>query len=237
VHPPGGVAGGDSLTLTVDVGAGASALLTTPGATKWYRCDGRSARQLVEVTLAAGASAEWLPQESIFFDGADAELRCLVRMAPGSAYLGWEVLCLGRRASGERFAHGQLRLATELWREGQRVWVERGRLAGDDPLMRSPVGLAGHSVVATLLAAGDGQGDEVLAACRSVEAGRGARAGVTRLPGQPRLPGLPGLPGLVIARWLGDSSEQARQYLTQLWMLLRPPLLQRAAVPPRIWAT
>lgn len=229
VHQPGGVAGGDSLTVRARVGAGAAALLTTPGAGKWYRSLGRRAQQRVELEVSDGGVLEWLPQESIFFDEADAELGCRVRLGAGASYLGWEVLCLGRRAAGERFVHGEVRLATEVWRDERCLWRERGRLRGDDELLTSPVGLAGASVCATFLAVApalDEEADacELLAACRAIEA-TGGSGGVTRLP------------GVLIARWLGHSSEQARRYLIALWSALRPRLLARAAVPPRIWAT
>jgi urease accessory protein len=249
VHPPGGVAGGDDLWLDVQVDAGAAALLTTPGAGKWYRGHGHRARQRVTLDVAAGGALEWLPQESILFDGAEAELSCRVRLAEGAAYLGWEILCLGRQAAGERFTEGELRLTTELWRRGsgggsgecvtgapgvigtagdQRLWLERGRLAGGDPLLTSPVGLAGFPVCATLLAAsptGAPSPQQLIAACRAVDE-YGGTAGVTCLPG-----------GILIARWLGERSEAARHYLVALWRLLRPALFCRAAISPRIWAT
>jgi urease accessory protein len=234
VHPPGGLAGGDELRLDVRLGAGARALLTTPGATRWYRSGGHRARQQLELVLDDDAVVEWLPQESIFFDGAEAELAARVRLGRGSVYLGWEVLCLGRQASGERFTHGQLRLATELFRGERLLWHERGRLDGGGPLLTSPVGLGGASVCATLLAAapalepGTASLATLLAACRAVDT-FGGNAGVTCLPAAPG--------GVLIARWLGDASEAARHHLLALWRVLRPALCHRAATPPRIWAT
>lgn len=238
VHPPGGVAGGDQLRLDARVGAGAAALLTTPGAGKWYRGHGRRARQQLAFTVGEGAALEWLPQETIVFDGAEAELSCRVELGRDSRYLGWEILCLGRQASGERFTTGELRLHTELWRRADAgeparcLWLERGRLRGGDALLTSPVGLAGAAVCATLVAAGPpfdrplgvAPDPALLAACRAADEGAG-QGGVTCLP------------GLLIGRWLGDSSEQARRYLAELWRVLRPALRQRAAIPPRIWAT
>jgi urease accessory protein len=247
VHPPGGIAGGDQLQLDVRCGAGAAALLTTPGAGKWYRGHGRRARQRLTFTVEDGGSLEWLPQETIVFDGALAELSCRVELGRGSVYLGWEILCLGRQACGERFTTGELRLGTELWRKAEPagaagaagaarcLWRERGRLRGGDALLSSPVGLGDAPVCATLiaagpafdLAAGDAPDPRLLAACRAVDegGGQGGRGAVTCLP------------GLLIARWLGDSSEQARHHLARLWHLLRPALRQRAATLPRIWAT
>jgi urease accessory protein len=228
VHPPGGIAGGDRLAIAATLGDSSAALLTTPGAGKWYRSSGRPASQSLRFEVGAGASLEWLPQETIVFNGAVADMETNVRLSGDAAYVGWEILCFGRTASGERFTRGTLRTRTELTRDGRRLWLEQGVLAGGDPLFDSPVGLAGHTVCGTLLAAGREVPAELLAACRAVPAGpanSGALAGLTRLP------------GVCIARWLGDSSEDARRWFAAQWALLRPVFHGGSAESPRIWAT
>lgn len=226
LHPPAGIAGGDALTLAVSLAPGTHALLTTPGAGKWYRSAGPWAAQTLQMQVGAGAVLEWLPQETIVFDGALARLNNRITLAAGARVVTWDVLCLGRRAAGERFTHGALRLLTRIDQDGRPLWLERGQLTGNDPLLLSPVGLAGRSVSATLLAAGQGMAPDLLAACRAVtplEAGA--------------LFGLTALPGLMMARYLGDSSEAARQWFIALWQLLRPAWLGRAPQLPRIWST
>lgn len=225
VHPPGGIAGGDSLAVSATLGSRSAALLTTPGAGKWYRTQGAAARQTLEFAVQAGASLEWLPQETILFDGAIAEMKTTVRLGDDAAYTGWEVLCFGRAASGQKFSAGLLTQQTEIFSGETRLWAERARVTGGDPLMDSPVGLRGHSVCATLLAAGREFSNETLAACREVAAGANALCGVTRLP------------KLVIARWLGDAGEDARAYFSALWGVLRPVMNKSQAVAPRIWST
>ncbi len=229
VHPPGGIAGGDALTLNARLGDGSAALLTTPGAGKWYRTVGPVARQSLNFELGAGAVLEWLPPEGIVFNGAVAETATTVRLQADALYLGWDVVCFGRAASGERFASGSFSTRTEIFCEGRRLWLEQGRMQGSDPLFDSPLGMAGHSVCGTLLAAGrlpDGEaGRELLAACRRVGVDKAALAGVTRLP------------GVLIARWLGDSAEDARAYFAEVWAKLRPALKKVPALAPRIWAT
>lgn len=225
VHPPGGIAGGDSLRIDAVLGERSAALLTTPGAGKWYRTESQPARQHLVFELAAGASLEWLPQETILFDGAIAQMTTEVHLADDAAYTGWEILCFGRAASRQRFASGMLSQKTEVFAEGGRIWVEQARVTGDDPLLDSPIGLNGHTVCATLLAAGQEVSDVVLAACREVPAGIGASAGITRLP------------GILIARWLGDAGEDARRYFAALWAVLRPAMRGRPAIEPRIWST
>ncbi|MSP96493.1 MAG: urease accessory protein [Betaproteobacteria bacterium] len=225
VHPPGGIAGGDSLALSVRLGPHSAALLTTPGAGKWYRTQAAAACQSLQFDLSPGAFLEWLPQETILFDGAVAKMHTRVQLTGDAAYTGWEILCFGRAASGLRFASGLLTQNTQIFADADRLWAEQAQVAGDDPLFASPIGLHGHSVCATLLAAGREISNDVLAACREVTAGEHACAGVTRLP------------RLLIARWLGDAGEDARRYFAALWALLRPAMKGCAAVAPRIWST
>jgi len=225
VHPPGGIAGGDTLAVNANLGPRTAALLTTPGAGKWYRTHAAAARQALEFQVAPGACLEWLPQETILFDGAVAQMSTAVDLAAGAVYTGWEILCFGRAASGQKFKSGLLTQHTRIRAEGRLLWEERARVAGDDPLFSSPVGMAGRGVCATLLAAGREISGDVLAACRGIAAGEGAVSGVTRLP------------QLLIARWLGDAGEDARRYFTSLWRVLRPAMKNSAAVEPRIWST
>jgi len=226
LHPPAGIAGGDRLEFDIALGDGAQALLTTPGAGKWYRSAGPLADQSVHLTVGAGASAEWLPQESIVFDGAVARMRTRVDLEPGARYLGLETLCFGRRAAGERFRRGRVRLESEIRVGGRPLWRERGGVEGGSALMDSAVGLAGFSVCSTVLAAGAGIGGDVLAACRSVvPVEAGALAGVSSMP------------PLFVGRYLGHSAEAAREWFVDLWRHLRPVMAGREAVAPRIWST
>jgi len=226
LHPPAGIAGGDELEIAVDVGAAAHALLTTPGAGKWYRSAAPRASQTLDFEVGANARLEWLPQESIVFDGALADMQSRIRLATGGRYLGWEVLCLGRRASNECFANGDLKLATRIEQEGKLLWLEQGRLSGGSLLLNSPVGLARFSVCGTLLAAGESIAPTLLGACRSIASlESGAQYGLTALP------------QLLVARYLGHSSEAARTWFAALWQVLRPAVLGREAQAPRIWNT
>lgn len=224
VHPPAGIAGGDELDIAVRVESGAHAVLTTPGAGKWYRSGGPWAQQRIALDAAPGACLEWLPQETIVFDGALADARMEVRLLGDAAFIGWEVLCLGRRGSGERFARGEYRPWTRLWRDGAPLWHERGRIEGGGALLASPAGLHGCSVCATLLAAAPCADRALANACRAEHPAEGSHA-VTLLP------------GMLVARYLGDSSAAAKAYFVRLWRRLRPALAGRDAVEPRIWLT
>jgi urease accessory protein len=186
--------------------------LTTPGAGKWYRSAGPWASQ--KLCFEVDGVLEWLPRETIVFDGARASLESRIELGNHAGYIGWEILCLGRAGSGERFSKGQVRIATEIYRSGKPLLVERGRIDGGGAIMSSPAGLADHGVVATFIAAGN------------VEAVSGNEAVATTL-----------LPGVLVGRYLGDSSEEAMEAFTQLWKAVRPEIAGREAVKPRIWST
>src|SRR6187455_3710002 len=167
VHPPGGVVGGDELRIGVQVDAGAHALITTPAATKFYRCDGRCSSQTQELH-AAGATLEWLPQENIFYRGADVRTATRVQIDAHSRFIGWEINCLGLPARGEPFDAGALRLDLELWKsvDGEAVanihcddemgnlpiFLDRMRIGGASDARMARWGLAGQEAVGTLLA-------------------------------------------------------------------------------------
>ncbi|HTQ36479.1 MAG TPA: urease accessory protein UreD, partial [Steroidobacteraceae bacterium] len=151
VHPPGGIVGGDSITLQVDVETHAHALLTTPAATRFYRA-GPHPRATVHQLLAVRGALEWLPQETIVFEGARAHATTRVELAGDEArFLGWEVACLGRPACGEGFREGELLQDFLLYRDGQPLLLDRTRLAGDSPALSAGWGLAGSRAMGTLL--------------------------------------------------------------------------------------
>lgn len=221
VHPPGGIAGGDRLDISAQVGTGAWAQLTSPGAAKWYRAAGPAYQQL-SLSVAAGATLEWLPQETIVFSAAQAELSTSIDLLGNGRLFYWDVVALGRPASGERFDLGHFQSRLDIRRDGQLLWHERQRIVGGDGLLDSPIGLGGDPVFATLLVTGEID-SALLEQCRSL--GHEVRGDLTQLP------------GLLVARCLASEALLARGWLIELWRLLRPALLGRPAVPPRIWST
>ncbi len=222
LHPPGGVVGGDALTVHAAVETGARVLLTTPAAGKLYRSAGALARQEQILRVAAGASLEWLPQETIVFDGALAELGTAVHLEGDARFTGWEVLCLGRPAAGERFTRGRCGTRLAVYRDGDPLLLERGDYPGGGEILSAPWGLAGYPVCATLVATAEPG---------AVEAARAA-AGAW---GEGRF-GVTALNGLLAARYLGHHADAARAVLTRVWHGLRRTQ-GRAAAVPRIWRT
>ena len=225
LHPPGGVVGGDSLAISAAVERGAHALLTTPAAGKLYRSDGARAQLSQELNIADGAWLEWLPQETIAFDGARAVSRTHVALSGSAGFIGWEILCLGRPAASEIYSHGEFVQRFEIWRDGAPLWWERNALTGDAPALHAPWGLAGRSVVATLVAVG--RAPSALPALRELLNAQqdDGEFAVSQLR------------NVLVCRYLGNSAEQARTGFIAAWRLLRPTLWGIEASPPRIWAT
>lgn len=236
LHPPGGLVGGDDLRIDTLVDAGARALVTTPAATKVYRTRGPSASQTQHLVVGAGGALEWLPQETILHDGCAVDLATDVRLGAGARFIGVDTLCFGLPARGETFKTGCCRQRFEIWREDQAfarpVVIERGRFDANDPVHDAPWGL-GSARVHALIVASPAPAPAELATLLPLlreSAGRVQapdRAGVTIVANGDAL----------VGRYLGGSTERARRFVQEIWTLIRPPLMQRPAIPPRIWAT
>jgi len=224
LHPPAGIAGGDAIELSLRAGERSSVLVTTPGAAKWYRSSGPVASQRIRLEAAAGSTVEWLPQENIVFDGARADITWRADLAADARLIAWDIFCLGRTGSGERFERGECRIETRIVREGRVAFVERARIEPGAPAMTRAAGLADQPVFGTMVVAGPAVDTLSMDACRETAARDGAVC-VTRMP------------GLFVARYRGVSSEAARRYFASLWALMREPMLSRVAIAPRIWAT
>ena len=220
LHPPGGVVGGDQLFVDIAAGAGTHAFLTTPGAAKWYRANGKVSIQRVAVRVDADGACEWMPQESIFYDAAQVDLHHTVELAAGARYIGSDILCFGRRASHERFTSGAVRQHTSIRLAGKLVWWEQGAIA-PGPATAGVLGLGGRTVCATLIAVGPPVSSTLLATLRALD----PALGITQMK------------SVLVARYLCDDSETARLALVRVWQHLRPHLLGCAAPLPRIWQT
>lgn len=221
IHPPGGVVGGDRLSVDIAAGPASHAFLTSPGAAKWYRANGKLSMQEVRIDAGAGASVEWMPQEAIFFNDARVQLVHQVELAADANYIGCDILCFGRRASGERFERGAITQRSQIRRGGKLLWWEQGALRGASPAMDSVFGLDGASVCATLIGVGKPVPAALLTAMRALD---------------PAL-ALTQVKSVFVARLLCADSERARRVMTGVWQQLRPHLLGCAAPIPRIWQT
>lgn len=220
LHPPGGVVGGDSLQIQANVADGAHALVTTPGATKFYLSAGDTAVQRQTLSVDNNASLEWLPQENIFFPGALTKLKTHIKLTAGARFIGWEIQCLGRPVNNERFDSGKADFHLHIEQDGRPLLHDR--LTVTAQRLNGAAGLRGFPVNATLVATPASPSD--VDRTRNV-LGNTPNIGATLLD------------DLLVVRYLGDSTEQCRKLFMQIWAALRPNVIGRAPCLPRIWAT
>lgn len=225
LHPPGGVAGGDDLDVRVSLAPSARTLVTTPGATKFYRTRGPNAtlRQVLEV--GDGSTLEWLPQENIFFPGARATLATEIRLRGSARVATWEVQCLGRPVINERFDYGSLDARFALLRDSQPVLRERLRVQGAE-VLDSASGLRGFPVSANLLMTGANAA--FLASAREI---------AETVATDDLVHGITLIEDVLVARVLAKATEPVRHLFTALWLAWRHVVTERDACAPRIWAT
>ncbi|MBX3609136.1 MAG: urease accessory protein UreD [Hydrogenophaga sp.] len=228
VHPPGGLVGGDVLDIDVQVDAGAHALISTPGATRFYRSDGPQAAQQVQLHLAPGARLEWLPLETIAYPECNARNQLSMTLDDDAECLGWDVTALGLPAADQAFERGVLQQQVQ-W---PGVWLERARIdASDTRLLDGPVGLAGQRAMGTLwLASGTPRDDATRE--RLLDVARDAlgapdgvvHAGATSPDAR-----------LVLVRALAPQVEPLMQALQRVWAAWRAAAWAMGQQPPRIW--
>ncbi len=230
VHPPGGLVGGDTLDIDIEAADGSHGLITTPGASRFYRSEGELALQRTRIRLAKGARLEWLPLEAICYSGCKAENRLSIEAEPGAEMIGWDVTALGLPNANQPFERGTYLQHIEV----PGVWLERGRIdASDHRLLQSPLGFGGHRCIASLFfvsgsPATRARREALLAYARTLLEVHGLSdsAGAT----SPH-------PEIVVLRVLAPVVEPAMQLLRQVWQAWRAELWQLPAASPRIWAT
>lgn len=230
VHPPGGIVGGDRLVIDASLAEGSHALITTPSATRFYRSAGEIASQDLHARLAPGTRLEWLPLETLVYDAALAENRMRFELAPGAEMLGWDLIALGLPTAQLPFKRGFYTQHLEL--PGR--WIERGTLrASDEALLNSPLGLAGHTVLATLwFAAGEAlpprRREALLDAARALTDAHPLRATAGCTSPED---------GVVVLRVLAPRVEPVFALLASIRACWRELAWGLPPCPPRIWRT
>jgi urease accessory protein len=228
VHPPGGLVGGDSLAIEVSGAPGSHGLVTTPGASRFYRSEAELASQHARIRLAPGARLEWLPLEALYYSGCQAENRLVMTLDEGAELLGWDIAALGLPQAGQPFVAGRVMQHLEL----AGCWLERGCLdAADTRLLDGPLGLAGHRCMATLFFACGAdiarpRREQLLALAREqIDAQPHVLAGATA-PGD----------RVIVVRALAPLVEPAMQLLKAVRRAWRPALWDLPPTEPRGWA-
>lgn len=230
VHPPGGLVGGDTLDITVAASGNAHGLITTPGATRFYRSAGELALQRTHIRLADQARLEWLPLEALAYNQCQAENRLTLELAPTAECIGWDVTAFGLPGAALPFEQGSFLQHIEV----PGIWLERGRVdATDARLMNGALGLAGQRCMASLFfvsgtALARNRREAGLELARQVVSAHTlcSLAGVT-CPN----------PQVMVLRVLSPLVEPAMQLLRQVWLVWRAHFWQLPAVNPRIWST
>lgn len=228
VHPPSGLVGGDTLDMQVTVGKGAHGLVTTPGATRFYRSEAGLATQQVHARLQDGARLEWLPLEALAYSGCDALNLAHFELAPSAELMTWDITALGLPNANQPFVTGRFQQHLEI----PGVWLERGTVdAQDERLMNGPLGLAGQRCMATLVfAAGSAIAPERVEA--ALDAARTAlEASPLRLQAGATQPH----PQVIVLRVLAPVVEPAMQLLRPVWAAWRQVLWGLPGTVPRLW--
>lgn len=226
LHPPGGLVSGDALSITARIEDRAHALLTTPAANKLYKSDSQGVAwsQQTRLEVSDGGILEWLPQETIAFDGSTGAQTMTIALEGSARCLGWEVLALGRPASGLPYVSGRIDQRFCLTRDGRPLWLERQSLDPTHPRFTGAWGLGGATTQATLWAVGLPDEHEAIEALRE------------SLPNSTRW-AVTVRQGVLLLRYLGKERNEAWALCCSAWEILRPLMLGMPAHLPRIWLT
>jgi urease accessory protein len=225
IHPPGGIVGGDSLSLTAQLNENSHALITTPAATKFYRSTGIQAIQKQTINLEENAVLEWLPQETVYFNQTNAVSTTRINLNSSNRLFAWEIQCLGLPAQKEYFMAGQCRQKLEIWRDNKPLLLETNRLIGGDELLNASWGLQGYKSVGTLVTTDNNSSIDIDTVNHVAEQFQGLSNAYTSLN------------GLFIIRAMSAYAEKIKDFFAALWKILRPQILQLESSAPRIWFT
>ena len=221
----GGITGGDRLDIAVAAGEGARVTATTQAAEKIYRATSRDARIDVVLAAQAGSWLEWLPQETILFDGARLVRRTRVALAPEARFLGCELAVFGRAARGERFLSGRLHDGWRVSRGDRLVWADALHLDGDvGAALAHPAGFDGAGACATVIYAADDAGEQ-LGKARGLLETATSRCGVTVVN------------GILLARFLARDAAEVRRDVADYCAGLRAAVAGLPRRLPRVWLT
>jgi len=227
LHPPGGLVAGDYLTIGFHLGPKAQALVTTPSAGKIYNnITERKQYQEVQIKVADQAVMEWLPQETIVFDGAKGELITEVELEGKGTFVGWDIVCMGRPSSEDWFENGSVRQLLSVKRDGRLIHIENNLIDVESGIMTDRAGLAGQPVFGSLMISSDALPE--LTEEQREQLQSMAESGLVAVTVKP---------GITVVRYLGACSETAKKVFTQYWAWTRESVNQRRACPPRIWNT
>ncbi len=227
IHPPAGIAGGDTLDIQVAVGKECHVVLSTPSATKWYKSFKNPATQDIRFDLGEDSKLDWLPQENLFFKGSSSNVLTKLSLPSSASFIGWDAMMLGRHASGEEWSSGHIHMLNEIRRDGSLIWIENGHIDAEDKYPRSLPQLGPWPVCATLWAVGPNCSNALIDMFAEMMPWTDSlRAGVTLMP-----------QGVLLVRAVSNDIEMVRNFMIDVWAKLRPIVHGVPAQPLRLWAS
>ncbi|WP_413701391.1 urease accessory protein UreD [Psychromonas sp. KJ10-10] len=239
LHPPAGIVSGDELRISITNKAGAHSLITTPGGNRFYRAredlniGDTKQTQVTTINLEKHAKCENFPLETIVYNGADGFNQVDIHIQENSAYLGWDITCLGLPSSGQAFDKGAYTQLNRVFCKEKLIYHDRILISAENQLLNESAGLDNNSVFATFLAYAPEQLNDKEQRKTLVE---DLREKISAVEAQSLL-SITDIDGLLVIRYLGSQVAQCKQLFIILWQVLRPIILDKTGLQPRIWHT
>lgn len=226
LHPPGGIVGGDSLNLELTCNENTSTLITTPGASKFYQSNGFTAWQSQDLVVKENACLEWLPQETILFDGARVDSTTKIELEQQALFIGWEIVSFGRPVCKEEFMTGLFKQSYEIWRGGEPLLIDKITIQDRAEVFSSLWGLQAQPVMGLMTIVNDDP-NALLEATNIIQ---GMIENVGRLS-------VTVMGSVLVCRCLDTNSMTIRNTFIEIWKAIRLVSIHKQPCEPRIWAT
>ncbi len=226
LHPPGGVAGGDSLQLDLVCKENTSTLVTTPGASKFYQSNGFTAWQSQNLSVKESACLEWLPQETILFNGSNVNSTTKVKLESSSTFIGWEVVSFGRPACLEEFSTGVFKQSFEIWCGDKPLLIDKVTVKDRAEVFSSLWGLQSQPVMGLMTVVN--QETKLL---------QQAKVNIQEKIKDHAHLSVSVMNDVLVCRCLDTNSMSIRDQFIEIWKTIRPVSINKQPCEPRIWAT
>lgn len=233
LHPPGGMVSGDQIDIDVQVNRDANATITTPSAGKIYAADSANVvqRQNIRLAVDEGATLEFLPQENILFNAANAELSTEIALEETSRLIAWDLVSFGRPHGGFLFESGSLKQTLNISIGGELQLHEGFKTDPKLRILQSPVGLMGFKHMASMFIAAPEQQEHYPKWIDII------RDTLDNLDATTQLIGVTQQRKLILVRALAEDIESLRNVFIKIWQTIRPEVMDAEPITPRIWLT
>ena len=239
LHPPAGIVSGDELSVGIEVQDKAHALVTTPGANRFYRArtdlsiGDPKQTQLTSIRLDEGAKCEHFPLETLVYNQANGINNVEVKLHKNSVYCGWDMTCLGLPSSSENFTEGRFTQLNTLYCDDVLLYHDKVLIESDNNIQHHAAGLAGNTVFGTFLAYAS---DEHVSQSDRTQLIDTLRE-VVEQHNASKLISITGIRQLLVVRYLGQQAHECKDLFIELWKRIRPVYIEKQGIQPRIWFT